>query len=227
MRYRNTDVKGGLEFLDQLFGDRFLALPHLIKTAAASKTANEEGLFLDRVLPFGTNAKSLVNYITQERRISPEIAAKYLKEVHFTNRENGKKYFAAGFENLAGGYEIRNPFFKSSIGAKDISQITSDKAIGELYVFEGFIDFLSKLTLEPAGVLSADVLVLNSVSYIDKAIKLIHEMEYRRIVGFFDNDKAGEDASKKLESELGSKFFDRSSDYKGFKDLNEFLKSTA
>ena len=225
IRYRNTDVKGGLEFLDQMFGKGFTALPTTEKTIPVSKIPKAEVFLLASALPFGTSAKSLVKYITQERRIDTDIAAKYLKEVHFTNRENGKKYFAVGFENLSGGYEIRNPFFKSSLGTKDMSFISGSGAGGELYVFEGFLDFLSKLTLESVSIFSADALILNSVSYSEKAINFIHEKGYKSIKGFLDNDKAGGEATEKLELEFGDKFSDMRSDYQVVKDINEFLKS--
>lgn len=107
IRYRNTDVKGGLEFLDQLFGKGFVHTPQPLKTNKATELPKENTFLLASTKPFGENSKALFQYITVERRINPEIAAKYLKEVHFTHRETGKKYFAAGFENLSGGYEIR------------------------------------------------------------------------------------------------------------------------
>lgn len=224
IRYQKTDVKGGLEFLDQMFGSGFSAIPVTVKTSRSTPVTKPEIFLLDSVMPFGTSAKSLVTYITQERRIHPDVAAKYLKEVRYTNRENGKTYFAVGFENMSGGYEIRNPFFKSSLGAKDMSFVKGNGAGDELYIFEGFMDFLSKLTLESVSVFSADVLILNSVSYGEKAIKLIFEKGYESIIGFLDNDHAGGELTEKLKSEFGRKFTDERSNHKEFKDLNEFLK---
>jgi hypothetical protein len=49
----------------------------------------------------------------QERGINTELAKKECKEVRFAN--NGKHYFAIGFPNVSGGYEVRNRFFKVSI----------------------------------------------------------------------------------------------------------------
>ena len=188
IRYRNTDVKGGLEFLDQMFGKGLTVLPTTEKTVPVPKTPKEEVFLLASTQPFGSSAKSLVKYITEERRIDNEIAAKYLKEVHFTNRESGKKYFAVGFENLSGGSEIRNPFFKSSLGTKDMSFISGSGAGGELYVFEGFLDFLSKLTLESVTIFSADALILNSVSYSEKAINLRIDSIVNRISSVWPNN---------------------------------------
>ena len=224
IRYQKTDVKGGLEFLDQMFGSGFSTIPATVKTPRSTLVTKPEIFLLDSVMPFGTSAKSLVTYITQERRIHPDVAAKYLKEVRYTNRENGKTYFAVGFENMSGGYEIRNPFFKSSLGAKDTSFVKGNGAGDELYVFEGFMDFLSKLTLESVSTFSADALILNSVSYAQKAVMLIREKGYENIACYLDNDRAGDEATAKLKEEFGNVFFDQRYEYQGLKDLNEHLK---
>ncbi|MBK8193706.1 MAG: toprim domain-containing protein [Lewinellaceae bacterium] len=225
IRYRNTDVKGALEFLDQMFGRGFVPPSAPVKTQKVNELPKEEIFLLDRVTDFGANIHSLATYITGERRINPEIAGRYLKEIHFTNRENGKTYFAVGFENLSNGYEIRNPFFKSSLGAKDMSFVNGSGAGGELMVFEGFMDFLSKLTHDDVQTFPADALILNSISYTEKAIQFIREKGYQKTFGFFDNDKAGGEATEKFKAEFGNSFSDMRTEYQAFKDLNEFLIS--
>ncbi len=57
---------------------------------------------------------------------------------------HGKRYFAIGFRNLSGGYEVRNRFFKASL-AKDISLMENGSDTCNL--FEGFIDCLSWMQL--------------------------------------------------------------------------------
>ena len=227
IRYRNTDVRGALEFLDTLFGRNYVSTT---KPQAANsnekRDQNKEPVFLlASSQPFGTSAPSLVSYITEERKINSEVAAKYLKEVRFTNRETGKSYFAAGFENLSGGYEIRNPFFKSSIGAKDMSLVAGQGDGSEVWVFEGFLDFLSKLTLLNSTAAPADCLILNSVSYTEKAIEFIRSKGYTAINGYLDNDKAGDETTLKFKDEFGENFFDLRSEYQEFKDLNNCLIS--
>ncbi|MEQ1745684.1 MAG: toprim domain-containing protein, partial [Saprospiraceae bacterium] len=222
IRYKNTDVKGALEFLDGLFGGGFPSIPKSISNSDVKPAPKESVFLLDSTLPFGTSAQSLVTYITAERKINPEIAAQYLKEVRFTNRETGKSYFAAGFENLSGGYEIRNPFFKSSLGAKDMSLVKGQGDGMEVWIFEGFLDFLSKLTLLGSITAPADCLILNSVSYAEKAIEFIRSKGYTTIKGYLDNDKAGDDATLKLKAEFAEAFFDLRSEYQGLKDINEY-----
>lgn len=224
IRYQNTDVKGALTFLEKLFGNGFVPPP--VKPVRVERTEpipNENTFLLASTAPFSANKSSLFNYITIDRKIDPLIAAQYLKEVRFSNRENGKKYFAIGFPNLSGGFEIRNPYFKSSLGTKDMSFIKGRGAGGELMVFEGFMDFLSKLTLENIQTPQPDALILNSVSYTEKAIQFAKEKGYQKILGFFDNDKAGNDTTEKFKAEFSGRLSDMRSDYQTFKDLNEFL----
>ncbi len=88
---------------------------------------------------------ALLRYL-QERGINTALAKPECKELHFTN--NGKPYFAIGFPNVTGGYEVRNRFFKGCIAPKDISHIQQQGEPREkCLVFEGMTDYLSFLTL--------------------------------------------------------------------------------
>ena len=49
--------------------------------------------------------------------------------------------FAAGWLNEAGGWEVRNKYFKGCLGQKAISFIPGHQK--ELCVFEGYINYLS------------------------------------------------------------------------------------
>ena len=63
---------------------------------------------------------ALLRYL-EGRGINIELAKRECKELHFTN--NGRPFFAIGFPNMAGGYEVRNSFFKGCIAPKDITHI--------------------------------------------------------------------------------------------------------
>lgn len=54
---------------------------------------------------------ALFRYL-QERGIDTALAKLACKELHFIH--NGKPYFAIGFPNVAGGFEMRNQFFKGA-----------------------------------------------------------------------------------------------------------------
>ena len=86
-------------------------------------------------------------------------------------------------------------------------------------VFEGFIDFLSALTL---GIITKnDVMVLNSVVNVNKAIPFLND--YSVVNCYLDNDNAGRTALTELTAIYGTTVIDRSSLYSGFNDLNEYL----
>lgn len=164
---------------------------------------------------------ALIKYLG-ERCIDIEIARTVCKELHFDTR--GKHYFGIGFPNIAGGYEIRNPFFKGGITPKDISLFHNEESKQSCFVFEGFIDFLSFMMLrrkENAGLKRQDYLVLNSVSNIHKALEPLSH--YENVQCFLDTDEAGRNAYLQLSKELGKPVTDASTLYNGYKDLNEYL----
>ena len=176
-----------------------------------------------QVLPITHPA--LIKYL-EERCIDVETARTVCKELHFDTR--GKHYFGIGFPNITGGYEIRNPFFKGCIAPKDISHFYAEEPKNVCFVFEGFMDLLSFMTLrrkENDGLKRQDSLVLNSVSNIQKALERLSQ--YDSVRCFLDNDEAGRNAYLQLSKELGKSVTDASTLYNGYKDLNEYLCAEA
>lgn len=167
---------------------------------------------------------ALIKYLG-ERCIDIEIARTVCKELHFDTR--GKHYFGIGFPNIAGGYELRNPFFKGCIAPKDISHFYADEPKKVCFLFEGFMDFLSLMTLkrkenpQNTGLRQQDYLILNSVTNIHKAIERLSR--YDSVQCFLDNDDAGRNAYLQLSKRLRDSVTDSSTIYNGFKDLNEYL----
>ena len=168
---------------------------------------------------------ALLHYL-QERGINTDLARSECKELHFIH--NGKPYFAIGFPNVAGGYEVRNRFFKGGIAPKDISHIRQQGEPREkCLVFEGMMDYLSFLTLRmrncPAmpNLDGQDYIILNSVANVSKAIDVLHG--YGRIHCLLDNDEAGRNAYLKLAKEFSGYIRDFSDNYNGHKDLNDYL----
>ena len=153
------------------------------------------------------------------------MAASVCKELHYDS--NGKHYFGIGFPNIAGGYELRNPFFKGCIAPKDISYFYADEPKKACFLFEGFMDFLSFMTLkrkekpQNTGLRQQDYLILNSVTNIHKAIERLSR--YDSVQCFLDNDEAGRNAYLRLSKELGNSVTDASTLYNAVKDLNEYL----
>ncbi len=172
-----------------------------------------------QVLPITHPA--LIKYL-EERCIDIETARTVCKELHFDTR--GKHYFGIGFPNIAGGYEIRNPFFKGCIAPKDISHFYAEEPKKVCFLFEGFMDFLSFMMLrrkENDGLKRQDYLVLNSVSNIQKALEPLSH--YENVQCFLDTDEAGRNAYLQLSKELRKPITDASTLYNAYKDLNEYL----
>ena len=167
---------------------------------------------------------ALIRYL-QERGISPGTAAPYVQEMYY--RIGGKPYFALAFRNDSGGYELRNPRFKGST-SKDITHIRQKGEPREkCLVFEGFMDYLSFLTLRMKNCPTMpnldrqDYVILNSTVNVPKAIDALYP--YERIHCMLDNDKAGYEATRAIELEYSYRVRDFSHNYRGYSDLNDYL----
>lgn len=160
----------------------------------------------------------LKNYLQRARKIDLAIASPYLRHIRYT--VGGREYAAIGFPNRSGGYELRdNRNFKGSIAPKDISLINGESD-GTPCFFEGFIDFLSLLTMK--GKETAPCLILNSVSNLHKAVAYLQEAKICSVKAFCDNDEAGREALRELRA-TGIEVEDMSRLlYPHHKDLNEY-----
>ena len=167
----------------------------------------------------------LLKYLQEDRCINIEKAMPFLRCISYEIR--GRHYQAIGFANQSGGYELRdNGTFKGTIAPKDITPIFIDKLrdkdankIQPVCVFEGFMDFLSLLSMKE-GVTSV-CLVMNSVSNVARAIRYLNDRHLTHIRAFLDNDDAGKRATNDF-IRAGFKVEDMSVHYRNFKDLNEY-----
>lgn len=161
----------------------------------------------------------LIRYC-RSRCIPWRIADHYLQEVRYKN--GGKIYYALGFKNDAGGYELRSLHFKGGSSPKASTTIKNGADI--LTVFEGFFDFLSYLVLQDAETASQrDFLVLNSLSFF--VMHLTEMQAYKRVHLYLDNDNAGDRHTSLALEKSPEIFVDERGFYSGFKDLNEWLIS--
>ncbi|ATV54607.1 mobilization protein [Prevotella intermedia] len=159
----------------------------------------------------------LQEYLTEERCIDLEKAKPFLKCISYEIR--GLHYQAIGFANQSGGYELRDSgSFKGTVAPKDITPIFTDKA-EPVCVFEGFMDFLSFLSMKEE--VTSACLVMNSVSNVAKAIRYLNDRHLTNVRVFLDNDDAGRMATNDF-IRAGCKVEDMSVHYGNFKDLNEY-----
>ena len=159
----------------------------------------------------------LQEYLTEERCIDLEKATPFLKCISYEVR--GRRHEAIGFANSSGGYELRdNNTFKGTIAPKNITPIFEDKA-QPVCLFEGFMDFLSFLSMK--GEVSNQCLVMNSVSNVARSIHYLNERNITSVRAFLDNDDAGRKAVQEFVN-TSFKVEDMAVYYGDFKDLNDF-----
>ena len=156
-------------------------------------------------------------YLTKVRCINLEKAMPFLKCISYEVR--GRHYQAIGFANLSGGYELRDDkTFKGTIAPKDITPIFTDRA-EPVCIFEGFMDFLSFLSMKEE--ITNHCLVMNSVSNVARTIRYLNDRHLTHIRAFLDNDEAGRRVVQDF-IKAGFHVEDMNIHYQDFKDLNEY-----
>lgn len=159
----------------------------------------------------------LVRYL-HKRRIPLNLAVKFCRQIDY--ELYGKNYYAIGFKNNSGGYELRNEKFKASSSPKDVTVIKNNS--DKLTVFEGFFNFLSYQAIhEKTELQKTNFLVLNSASFFQKNLPLMQA--YKSVHLFLDRDTTGQKCIQKALDTDKQKFIDESSLYKGYKDLNDWI----
>jgi hypothetical protein len=158
----------------------------------------------------------LLEYLKQ-RKIPLGLAFKFCSELSYSIRDHN--YYGIGFKNDLGGFEIRNPYFKSSSSPKGITSYDNNNK--EVVVFEGFMDFLSYKAMNYGlQEKKENFLILNSLSFLDKARPF---MEKHKLVQLYlDQDVPGQNATKRA-LDWGNKYHDQSALYKEHKDLNDWM----
>ncbi|MNS76305.1 DNA primase [compost metagenome] len=200
------------ELLQKLNTDFSLQQPTLLPSNKSIESENKIKILEN----FPLTTPSLLRYL-QERKIPLEIANEFCREVRY--ELNDKTYFGIGFKNNSGGYEIRNPYFKTSSSPKDITTINNTAE--EVAVFEGFIDFLSfKATTKNLPEKGQDFVVLNSVSFFERARPFMETHKQIRL--YLDRDTTGINCTQRALS-TSPKYKDESTLYKNHKDFNDWI----
>lgn len=185
-----------------------------IRQSVTEKRPNIPAIIIRDIKPLGNNPA--INSYLATRGISLDLARPYCREVYY--KIGDYNYFAAGFENRSGGYELRSEYFKGSTSTKDITHI--EKGHKSVCVVEGFMDFLSLLELRKSEPVRSDFVVLNSVSLADRSLDILRN--YRTVFVYPDHDAAGSRLLEKFEH-AKINCVDASGIYKDYKDLNQML----
>lgn len=215
--YRTHDISRVLKLIENAAP----GIPVRARTFQPSSEGRNETL---RNIRTGTlTSVALKSYLTS-RGIDIEIGIRECREIHYTC--HGKTYFAIGFPNIAGGYDLRNLYYKGCIAPKEISVANTAKTALSCCLFEGFMDFLSYLTLVRQGKLlppcrQPDLIVLNSVSNLSKALSRLKA--YKKIYCFLDNDDAGRKAVDLLREMNTATVYNVMEAFPYYKDVNDLL----
>lgn len=220
--YQTDDVSEVLAHISRHAG--IASLPRVRVPTAAPRPVEAE---MRGVTVVPLRHYALLSYL-QSRRIDADIGRMFCREIHYELR--GRHYFALAFGNISGGYEVRNPYYKGCVENKDISLIPQShgQTQNRVCVFEGFMDFLSYLTLKQAGDEAVcidapcDYLVMNSVGNLKKA--LMHLQGYSYIHCYLDNDLAGQKTAETIAGMYGERVRDEACRYTDYKDLNDCLR---
>ncbi|MCR8561050.1 toprim domain-containing protein [Mucilaginibacter sp. BJC16-A38] len=216
--FDNT-VSDSLRYLKNVTGSGFPPIPDFGLADFSKEDSKLVKKSVSKIKNIG-----LIKYL-ESRGIYREIAEKHLKEVWFLNKNTGKTFCALGFRNEKYGYELRNPFFKGCLGKKSITFIRGKiPKPPNIHLFEGVMDYLTFLQTPAGKEHNDDVIVLNSLSCLREGMAYIKDYGYRVVHTWFDNDDAGDKATRlmaefcKMEENLRHTPVNKL--YKGHKDVN-------
>jgi hypothetical protein len=220
LAYKNCDVNTALNFIESVYSKPVTKQSNLLR--GVSDAENEAFTLSETKREF---APSMFLYVQDERKINLSAIRDFAVQVHFSNRD-GKAFFGVGMKNLSDGYEVRNAYFKGSIGKKDLTFVKGTGS-NSIAIFEGMFDFFAAVTHFGKTFLENDILILNSVAFQDKAVTFIKDRpEYQKLSLFLDNDNAGKQAAETFQIEFSDRIVEPSyALYLPHKDFNDFLKA--
>lgn len=156
----------------------------------------------------------LIAYL-KSRGINLAVAKQYCQQADFTIYQ--KKYSAIAFANRSGGYELRSSDIKVSSSPKDFTLI--DNGSKNLKSTEGYMDFLSLLTMHPKDHTDFNYLILNSVNMLSRTLEIMGE--HKNIFTYYDQNKAGRKATD-LVMNTFKNAVDASVFYPKHEDVNDY-----
>jgi len=212
--YHHCGISDFLHMLDQYVSSHPVPMDIRIEPQLDPQSEIEKKI---TVVSFGQiESPALIRYL-KFRKIPYELAQRFYCEVKYELYK--KLYYALGFKNDKGGYELRNPGFKGSASPKAPTFI--DRGFDEVEVFEGSMSFSSFLVVYGNWEeLESNFLILNSLSFFEKVRPLLEK--HRWINLHLDRDKAGMKRTLKAFG-YSPKYRNVSVHYWCYNDWNDFL----
>jgi hypothetical protein len=137
----------------------------------------------------------LIAYLS-DRGIPLTVGRMYLRQLYVHNANSGKDFYTLGIRNEKKGFELRNLYFKGSLGKKYYTFIRGSKhKPASVNIFEGFMDYLSIITQREGKPFEGDTIILNSLVTMERSIELILNYGYETGYTWLDNDEPGKKAT--------------------------------
>lgn len=219
-------VREGMNFLADIKGVCPQPVVHRVNIIAPS----EKSSMIEIVKTYSPIINPTLLQYAGIRGIDNDVLNRYCKEVVYAIKGKANhRFHAIGFPNCEGGYVLRSSRYKRCtcnaptwIDCNDAA--SKVKTSDVLYVFEGFMDFLSWKMMDDYSSGGYDCCVLNSVNNLGKILS--KTAQYETVKTFLDNDDAGLKAFSQLAQALQTtdvSISDMSGLYDGYNDLNEML----
>ena len=190
----------------------------LLGTRHPAPEKEKQSLRLVQVKPLKHPA--LLQYL-EKRGINLEIARTYLSEINFKAPQSVSTYFGVGYPS-GNGYEVRNALFKGYVGKNKSISYHPHPTSSKLLVFEGFMDFLTYLTINDTSNADSAVIVLNSGNMKARALPHLQDAQFSEVQLYLDNDDMGDVCfSYFMEQITEKKIVDMRATYPKHKDLND------
>jgi hypothetical protein len=187
-----------------------------VRNLRARKPVKIPHYIIEEIKDLGTHP-AITDYI--KSRGVYDIAIDRMSEVYYyvvDDKGLRKHFFAAGWKNENGSWEVRNKYFKGCLGHKGLTFIPGHEK--KLAVFEGYINYLSWKTENPSA--DQSVLILNTLALLVAGIA--KAKEFSSIDVYFDRDAPGHTATNDFVKVLPYAA-DRSESYVTYNDYNDKL----
>lgn len=222
--FNTSDVKEVVQKINSIYGEADISYMEA-KRADLSRLEQRKAHELVKVQPLGKNL-AISSYLDERGVLDAAIRTNLIKEVYYdytNDRGEKKRFFGAGWQNRAGGWEVRSKYGKVCIASRDVTFL-SGTGNDKVNVFEGMMDFLTAIQERTASVKDTNI-ILNGLAMYEQGISLIRQQPVNEINLFFDHGEGGDKFTASYKEHFPNAI-DKRELYKGYGDYNEMLMST-
>lgn len=178
------------------------------------------------------NNKRIINYLTQKRLIDKNVVSFFIAQNKiYQDKQYGNIVFCGydesdkmRFAYKRGIYDGEKTFKGSVAGSDGTYSFNHTGTNKTLFVFEGAIDMLSYITLNPNNWRDNSYVALDGLSE-QPMLKLMDKINPEKVVLCLDRDESGIEATQKFEDILEEKGVETACQLSKYKDWNEQLKA--